>query len=75
LENQKNKQKQQPFIDLDDFENFISEFNKQQPSTSKQNELICLKHNWNEWHFLTPTNCFFCNKKVNLYLFFKIKIF
>nr|CAD2144641.1 unnamed protein product [Meloidogyne enterolobii] len=81
-ENSKNnnfKQKQQqPFIDLDDFEQFISEFNlksKQQPSTSNENNLDNqneeeitsnnrTKHKWIEWHFLTPTNCFNCNKKL-----------
>uniref|UniRef100_A0A1I8BHY4 Phorbol-ester/DAG-type domain-containing protein n=1 Tax=Meloidogyne hapla TaxID=6305 RepID=A0A1I8BHY4_MELHA len=72
LENQKNKQ--QPFIDLDDFEKFISEFNlknKQKPSTSTENglnkqedEIANTRHKWIEWHFLTPTNCFNCNKKL-----------
>ncbi|CAK5023440.1 unnamed protein product [Meloidogyne enterolobii] len=82
VENSKNnnfKQKQQqPFIDLDDFEQFISEFNlksnQQQPSTSNENNLNNqneettnnnkTKHKWIEWHFLTPTNCFNCNKKL-----------
>ncbi|KAF7638394.1 hypothetical protein Mgra_00002076 [Meloidogyne graminicola] len=65
------KEQQQTFIDFDDFEQFIKEFNLkniQKPSTSnltKENNLNKeLKHNWIECHFLTPTNCFNCNKKL-----------